>query len=654
MGLLEGGTKYNAPYYFLFRCNLSIVDATADETRELIADFVDEALSSMTDLAARLETHRANPADAEAINAVFRSIHSIKGCAGFLNLLAIKTFSHALENTLDEVRQQALELTGDLQRALVLGFDLLSEMLNAALAGDVAETIGVREQELLDRIASLRDAALIHRPTPMESLLETVIRVADELAANPALKIWVEQLRKAAAHAQHHGEAPPAQNAPVESASRESNPSPSESVAAVDPTVAAEPSRSAAAEAGGGQSRSRLVRVKEERLDEFLDHVSGLFITGEMLKDLHSRMRESRQMTALVEEMRQINRAFAAQTTKLQQRLVSLRRVSVAGLFSKFPRMARGLAEQLGKQIDVHLSGEEVEIDKNLVEELDSPLTHMIRNVVDHALEPPEDRERRGVDPVGKLWLHAEQTRTHVRLIVRDDGRGIDPERMRRKAVEKGMLTDAQARSLSDQEAVELIFAAGFSTAEKLSDISGRGVGMDVVRTTVREHNGDVHVESKVNVGTTFTITIPIRSGVLVVDGLLTETAGEKFVLPFDHLLEITFLKRSELTDVQGALAARIRGNTYGVVHLAEVLELTQTEMRPDDVLSVVLVGCKFGKLCLIVDRVLGHRQVVVNNVQDVLPCSSRLGGVAQLGGGRLALLLSVPEIVRQLHLQSR
>lgn len=620
-----------------------MADALLDDNRELIADFVDEALASLNGLAGQLDAHRAHPADAGPINAVFRAVHSIKGCAGFLNLQAIKAFSHALENTLDEIRNRRLDLSTELQRAVVLGFDLLSEMLNAALAGEIPDDLGPRELELLERVAALSAQDGVAPQSPEELLLATVLGLADEMAAQPELVGWSERLRTLASIAPGVVPTPPPTvETPAEEASLES-------------TAAGEDKdRQSAAAGSANQAKSRLVRVKEERLDEFLDHVSGLFITGEMLKDLHSRMRESRQMTALVEEFRQINRAFAAQTTKLQQRLVSLRRVSVAGLFSKFPRMARSLAEQLGKKVDVHVSGEEVEIDKNLVEDLDSPLTHMIRNVVDHAIETPEDRLRRGAHEVGNLWLHAEQTRTHIRITVRDDGRGIDPERMRRKAAEKGLLSETDARALNDSEAIELIFAAGFSTAEKLSEVSGRGVGMDVVRTTLREHNGDVQVESKVNVGTTFTLTIPIRSGVLVVDGLLTETAGEKLVLPFEHLLEITFLKRSELTDVQGALAVRIRGNTYGAVHLADVLELPKAEIGPDDVLSVILVGCRFGKLCLIVDRVLGHRQVVVTDVQNVLPCSSRLGGVAQLGGGRLALLLSVPEIVRQLHMHVR
>lgn len=625
-----------------------MADAALDDNRELIADFVDEALASLNGLANKLDLHRANPADADPINAVFRAIHSIKGCAGFLNLLAIKGFSHSLENTLDEIRQLRLELSSDLQRAIVLGFDLLSEMLNNALAGEVSDDLGPREQELLDRVAALSEGVRHAGASPEDTLLETVLSMADEMATFPELQSWADRLRGAVSLTTKQTTALQ-EETPLVEGDAEAPAAASEESTKETAATAAESAKSAG-EGGGTQTKARLVRVKEERLDEFLDHVSGLFITGEMLKDLHSRMRASRQITTLVEEMRQINRAFAAQTTKLQQRLVSLRRVSVAGLFAKFPRMARGLADQLGKKIDVHVSGEEVEIDKNLVEDLDSPLTHMIRNVVDHGIEAPDDRAKRGVSEVGNLYLHAEQTRTHVRITIRDDGRGVDPARMRKKAVEKGMMSEAEARALSDQEAVELIFAAGFSTAEKLSDISGRGVGMDVVRTTIREHNGDVQVESKVNVGTTFTLTIPIRNGVLVVDGLLTETAGEKFVLPFEHLLEITFLKKSDLTDVQGQLATRIRGNTYGAVHLAEVLELPKSPIGDDDVLSVVLVGCKFGKLCLIVDRVLGHRQVVVSNVQDVLPCSSRLGGVAQLGGGRLALLLSVPEIVRQLH----
>ncbi len=405
----------------------------------------------------------------------------------------------------------------------------------------------------------------------------------------------------------------------------------------------------AAAESSAAPGKSRMVRIKEERLDEFLNHVSSLFITGELYKDLHARLSTAQQASPLIDEMRQINGALRAQSTALQQSVVALRRVSISGLLSKFPRMARGLAQQLGKKVDVHTSGEETEIDKTLAEDLDAPLTHMVRNVVDHAIEVPEDRQRRGLAEVGNLWLHAEQTRTHVRITIRDDGRGIDPARLRNKAVEKGLLSRTQADALSDAEAIDLIFHAGFSTAEKISDVSGRGVGMDVVRTTLREHSGDVTVQSQVNVGTTFRLDIPIRTAVLVIDGLMLSQSGQNFVVPFEHILEITEIDPADLKPVQGAQVACIRDKTYDAVTLAGVLELEASDPVPGGKLAAVLVGSKHGSLCLLVDRVFGHRQVVVNSINEILPGKEKITGVAQLGGGHLALVLSVPDIVKSL-----
>jgi len=210
--------------------------------------------------------------------------------------------------------------------------------------------------------------------------------------------------------------------------------------------------------------KSRFVRVKEERLDEFLEHVSNLFVSGELLKDLQSRMAQTSQLRSLVEELRQIHRDMKMQFTTLQQGVMALRRVSVSGLFSTFPRMARTLASQLGKRIDVHVSGEDTEIDKVLAEDLDAPLTHLVRNVVDHGIETPDQRRARGVDESGNLWLKAEQTRHHVRITVADDGRGIDLDRLRDKAVEKGIYTRSKADALTEKETLDLIFHPGLGT----------------------------------------------------------------------------------------------------------------------------------------------------------------------------------------------
>jgi two-component system chemotaxis sensor kinase CheA len=737
-------------------------DTSVETSRELLADFVDEALASLQDLASQLDQHRSQPQAPDAINAVFRSIHSIKGCAGFFGLTAVKVFAHALENTLDEVRKGKLTLTEDLQRAFLQGFDLLEGMLQEALDGAVRDKPNAHEQQLLDRIAAII-STVADTADPETLVLQEVLSLADEIAkaAIPQSRGWAERLRKLAHASSAISEDTAANDIDAEVESDQSKTRKPESflnsrfvcdgedvtprlravlemflsktyepaagvafetatdefarwaqssgrtslhdallaavrdfkliaaspieidagilsavwerlapeltlfAAAFEPAPEATtpppnatknstansttPPSAAGNDATAPGAKARLVRVKEEKLDEFLEHVSSLFITGELFKDLHARMATTNQLSPLVEEMRQIHRALSQQSTSLQQSVVALRRVSVAGLFSKFPRMARGLAEQLQKKIDVHITGEEIEIDKTLVEDLDAPLTHMIRNVVDHGIETPDERLKRGVSEVGNLWLHAEQTRTHVRVIIRDDGRGIDPVRLRRKAIEKGLMPAAQVEALSDRQAVDLIFHAGFSTAEKLTDVSGRGVGMDVVRTKIREHGGEVIIESRVGVGTTVTLEIPIRNAVLVIDGLMLRQSGQDFVLPFEHILEITELSPEDLYPVQGANVARLRGSTYDAVPLATILSLAPGNRGLEEPWQAVLVGCKEGSLCLLVDQVFGHRQVVVNHLQDVLPGQERLAGVAQLGGGRLALVLSVPDIIKRI-----
>jgi two-component system chemotaxis sensor kinase CheA len=272
-----------------------------------------------------------------------------------------------------------------------------------------------------------------------------------------------------------------------------------------------------------------------------------------------------------------------------------------------------------------------------------------VRNVVDHAIEIPEDRVARGVSEAGHLTLRAELTRSHVLVFVEDDGRGIDPDKIRGKAVEKGVMTQAQADALSDQEAVELVFHPGFSTVEKVSELSGRGVGMDVVRTTIQDHGGQVYVESQVGVGTTFRMEIPLRSAVMVIDGLMVQQAEQNFVVPFEHILEITEVSLDAVNYVGGDLMVNIRGNSHHAVSLGDVLDLAGLDEDAKTV-QAVLVGGKFGSLCLLVEQVHGHRQVVVNNIEDVLPDVDGVAGVAQLGGGRLALVVNVPEIVNRLH----
>lgn len=417
--------------------------------------------------------------------------------------------------------------------------------------------------------------------------------------------------------------------------------------AAADP-AAPETAPVAKATGKADPGRDRLIRVREEHVDEFLEDVSSLFITAERLKDLEHRMADELRNDSLLDELRQINVTLATQSSALQRSVVELRKVPARNLFGKFPRVARSLASELGKQLDVHLAGEELEIDKSLIDDLDGPLMHMIRNVCDHGIETPEERQARGLPPGGNLWLGCSLTKTHVVITVRDDGRGIDPHRLREKAIQRGLFTADEAAQLGDGEATELIFHAGFSTAAEVSEISGRGVGLDVVRTRIREHGGDIHVTSAVGEGSEFRMEIPIRRAVVAVDALLVRHGQAKFVLPFEHIREITRVDRRSLSTVQGRPVARVRDETFAALPLEEVIRVSGSESRDREQWTGVLVqGDAQSAVLLIVDAVLGQRKVVVNDLPPMVNRGHLLSGVAQLGAGELALVLNARDVGR-------
>ncbi len=716
---------------------------------ELLLGFIDEAIHGLRSLPDQLREFRQSPQNVAPIHAVFRAVHSIKGNAGFFGLTAIKKFAHALENTLDEVRNGRLDLSEELQRALTDGFDQLDEMLHGVLDGQATEELGPRALEILQTVEN----AIANGDTtqsPEARWLDELTALADEIAAAklPQSERWVKILRTLAPSEQASEDAPLTSNKRLPQAwaienfawegdnvtaqtrqlllpfiaAGEGNfdralcqmmiadaqtlanqlaqptaadiagqlrcaaenmaaivncpldldatllsivwealepaltalhapafaiPSPTAEPVATPPAAESKEIAAPATTNNPSGGKNRLIRVKEEHLDEFVDDVSHLFITCERLKDLHARMSSEKQLASLVDELKQINAAFYTQTNNLQHSVVTLRNVPVQALFGKFPRMARSLAGNLGKQLDVRLIGEELGIDKSLVEDLDSPLTHMVRNVCDHAIETTEERQAVGKPIAGLLTLKCELTRSHVIITIEDDGRGIDPGRLRRKAREKKLLPPEQIDALTDAEAIDLIFHPGFSTAEQVTEVSGRGVGMDVVRTTLREHDGDVTVTSQLGVGTTFKLTIPIRQAVLVVDGLLLRDGNANYVVPLEQIREIVELRPSDLKTVQSAPIAVIRGEPLAAVSLAEMLNLPPMPLSGQTVYGIVLRS-KEGMICMLTERVLGQRKVVINSIRELLPQVDKVAGVAQLGGGKLALVLSASDLIRQ------
>ncbi|MDA7950558.1 MAG: chemotaxis protein CheA [Pirellulaceae bacterium] len=732
---------------------------------DLLLGFIHESIDALQDLSEQLELHRDDPADAEPINMVFRAVHSIKGNAGFFGLIAIKKFSHSLENTLDEVRTGVVDLSEDLQLAFVDGFDILEELLHEVPKGVVQIDLTQREEDQLTRVAEAAEQSRCEQ-SEESKLANLATKLSEEILAAGLEQSasWAEQvlaLVPSLSSDDHDGnneeegtpeffakqifvcngedtssliqplfdlflkvkdgsykkedgenyisnsqklsqwldekgfsdEATGVEQAMTDfrtiydssfdldenllsiiwdkllpavtpfvvenNDSSDDSAQPEKSSEAPEEKVREEVAQEQSGDEGEKpeQAKSRFLRVKEHYVDTFLDDVSSLFITCERLKDVQRRLSQhskfSVAMDDLVEELRQVNTSFSEQTSVLQNSVVALRKVPIRGLFNKFPRLARSLASKLNKKINVTLEGAENEVDKALCEDLDAPLTHMIRNVCDHGIETPEERALRGVPETGTLQLKCELTRTHVHVTVQDDGQGIDPDRIGPKAVEKGVVTQEQLETMSKEDIINLIFHPGFSTAEQVSDVSGRGVGMDVVRTNLREHDGNVRVSSEVGVGTCFDLTIPVRQAVLVVDGLLIKQGEGTFVIPFEHINEIINFETAEITRAKGKQVIKVRGEPYAAVNLSELLDLE--EEQPEDDSSIlqqkgVLVGSKLGTACILVEEILGQRKVVVNNLEEIVPGAKRLSGVAQLGGGQLALVLSPEDLIDSLR----
>ncbi len=334
--------------------------------------------------------------------------------------------------------------------------------------------------------------------------------------------------------------------------------------------------------------------------------------------------------------------AMARISDDLQDTIMKVRMVPVASVFSRFPRLVRDLSRKSGKEVDLILEGEETELDKSVVEVIGDPLVHLIRNSVDHGVEAQEDRIAAGKPAKGRVTLRAFHKGNSVAIEIEDDGKGIDPEKMREVAIRKGVISAEDAKLLDDREAMELIFAPGFSSAETITDISGRGVGMDVVRTNIKNLKGSVNITSEIGKGTRFTLLLPLT--LAIIDALMIKVDNETFAIPLDAVSETTKIEAELLTDINGRKAVTLRGEVLGLVDLAELLNLPKQEVDPD-VLSVVVIHDNERRLGVVVDRLLERQEVVIKPLGSYLGDLRGISGATILGDGSVILILDPHEI---------
>ena len=383
----------------------------------------------------------------------------------------------------------------------------------------------------------------------------------------------------------------------------------------------------------------RTVRVDIEKLDVLMNLVSELIIAKNGIVSTSSADEESRLNSALNEQIEYLESV----TTNLHESVMKVRMVPIESVVNRFPRMIRDLTKKLGKKMELHMSGEETELDRTVIDEIGDPLQHLLRNSADHGLESNEERIALGKDEVGHIYLDAYQDGNNVNIEVRDDGAGINVEKVRNKAIEKGTITPEQAEAMTDKEIIDLLFRPSFSTAEQITDVSGRGVGLDVVKTKIEGLGGNIECKTEMGEGSSFIIRLPLT--LAIIQALMVELGTEKYAIPLGNIQTIEDIPFSEVKHVQTKEVINLRDAVIPLIRLDKILDVEPGEFKPES-LTVVIVSKGDKQAGLVVDNLIGQQEIVIKSIGDYINCSKLIGGATILGDGEIALILEVNSLV--------
>ena len=569
-------------------------------TPEIAADFLIEAQEILDRLGEQLVTLEHDPSDSGQLNAVFRGFHTLKGGAGFLGIQAMVNLCHAAEETLGLVRAGQATLEAQHFDAAQQSLDWLQQMLDAVGAGEEPPHA---PQALIEQF-DVHGSTPAPAPKPAAAAAPSP-QAGGDLIGDDEFEALLDQL--------HGGGAP-------------TSVVPSAPVAAVP--APAKPATPKPATKAGGEAE-QTIRVDTKRLDAIVNLVGELVLSRNRLKTLRARIRD--------EELDRAVSSLDIATARLQTAVMRTRMQPVGKVFSRFPKVARDVARQLQKEVDLELVGADTELDRNLVEALADPLVHLVRNAIDHGIEVPSLREACNKPRQGHVRLSAQQEGDFVTIEIRDDGAGIDPERLRVKALEKGLIDPEAAARLSHDECLQLIFLPGFSTKAEVTDISGRGVGMDVVQSRIRELSGQITIHSDVGRGSRFVIRVPLTLAILPT--LLVQAGDPVYALPLARVMEVLHAPSESLRWFDGQAVLDRQSHTLPLVDLRQWLRVDPV-MAP--LLTIVVLQMGEQRFGLIVDQVRGREEVVIKPLPRAVRGLPGYAGATLIGDGRMALILDV------------
>ncbi|AYA90638.1 MULTISPECIES: chemotaxis protein CheA [Stenotrophomonas] len=605
---------------------------------DITADFIIEAQEILDRLGEQLVSLEQAPQDTEQLNAVFRGYHTLKGGAGFLGVTAMVELCHAAEEALGIARAGQAVLQAHHFDAAQQSLDYLQAMLDAVSSGTEP---GYAPPELIAQfdmhggaVAAPAAAAApaaggsdLITDDEFEALLDQLHGGNAPTAVAPARKaddgLISEDEFEALLDQLHGGAAPGAKPIAAAAPAPIAAPRPLAAPAAPAPAAATKPAAKPLAEA------EHTVRVDTKRLDAIVNLIGELVLSRNRLKTLRARLRD--------EELDRAVSTLDIATARLQSAVMRTRMQPVGKVFSRFPKVARDVARSLKKEVELELIGAETELDRNLVEALADPLVHLVRNAIDHGVEMPDLREAQGKPRMGHVRLSAQQEGDYVSIEVQDDGAGIDPEKLRAKAREKGLIDPEAAARLSSEECLHLVFLPGFSTKQQVTDISGRGVGMDVVQSRIRELSGQIQIQSELGRGSRFLIRVPLTLAILPT--LLVQAGEDVYALPLARVMEVLHAPRTSLGWFDGRAVLDRRSHTLPLVDLRQWLDVTPAAST---LLTIVVLQAGEARFGLVVDQVRGREEVVIKPLPKALRGLRGYAGATLIGDGRMALILDV------------
>ncbi|ADU81882.1 chemotaxis histidine kinase/response regulator CheAY2 [Helicobacter pylori] len=650
-----------------------------DDLQEIMEDFLIEAFEMNEQLDQDLVELEHNPEDLDLLNRIFRVAHTIKGSSSFLNLNILTHLTHNMEDVLNRARKGEIKITPDIMDVVLRSIDLMKTLL-VTIRDTGSDTNNGKENEIEEAVKQLqaitsqnlegaKETSGTKEAPEKEVKKENKEKAKEEVKANKApttenptsdnpladepdldysnmsaeeVEAEIERLLNKRQEADKERRA---QKKQEDQAKPKQEVAPAKETPKTETPKAPKAETKAKAKADTEENKApsigveQTVRVDVRRLDHLMNLIGELVLGKNRLIRIYSDVEERYDGEKFLEELNQVVSSISAVTTDLQLAVMKTRMQPVGKVFNKFPRMVRDLSRELGKSIELIIEGEETELDKSIVEEIGDPLIHIIRNSCDHGIEPLEERRRLNKPETGKVQLSAYNEGNHIVIKISDDGKGLDPVMLKEKAVEKGVISERDAESMSDREAFNLIFKPGFSTAKVVSNVSGRGVGMDVVKTNIEKLNGIIEIDSEVGVGTTQKLKIPLT--LAIIQALLVGVQEEYYAIPLSSVLETVRISQDEIYTVDGKSVLRLRDEVLSLVRLSDIFKVDAILESNSDV-YVVIIGLADQKIGVIVDYLIGQEEVVIKSLGYYLKNTRGIAGATVRGDGKITLIVDV------------